>query len=218
PRVSFAGVEFASRPPWTPSAPVTTRLGLSELVVAGLLRRSDVELVERRRFAAAAEAERAGRPRSPNAPPVGVSPGAELTATAVWVPLGAGRASIEVRLSDAGTGAVRGARRLSLPADADMVGASRAIVATILASLREMDRLPEWTDPVPLAAPSTYRGSGIPDEAVQRFLRGLAAEEQWNWEAARRSYEAATTPGFVEAETALARTARLRTGGTLGES
>ena len=64
-----------------------------------------------------------------------------------------------------------------------------------------------------------YQPSEISIQDVERFLRGLAAEELWNWEGARRSYEAATaSPGFLEAEAALARTARLRTGGTLGES
>ena len=120
--------------------------------------------------------------------------------------------------ADSATGAVREARRVTLPLAADMVGTAREIVATILASLREMDRLPPWADPVPSAAPGSYRDSGVPDESVRRFLLGLSAEEQWNWEAARRSYQAAATTGFVEAEAALARTARLRTGGTLGES
>jgi hypothetical protein len=209
---------LAFAPSWPSSSSVSAELGLSELVIAGLLRRSDVELVERRRFGAAAEAERLGRPRPRGAPAVGVSPGADLMASAVWLPLGAEQASVEVRLTDAATGAVRGARRVTLPREADMVGSARAIVAATLESLREMDRLPDWDDPIPEAAPDTYRRSGIGDEALQRFLSGLAAEEQWNWEEARRSYQAAATGGFVEAEAALARTARLRAGGTLGES
>lgn len=218
PRVSFSGVELTAAPAWPTAASVPPDLGLSELVVAGLLRRRDVRLVERRRFAAAAEAERAGRPRAPGAPSVGVSAGAELTAGAVWVPLGTGAAAVEVRLTDSATGEVVRGRRISLPPAADMVGAARAIVSAVLATLDELGRLPVWNDPAPGAAPRTYVDSGIPNEAVQRFLVGLAAEEQWNWEAARRSYQAAAVNGFVEADAALARTARLRQGGTLGES
>jgi hypothetical protein len=176
-----------------------------------------VELVERRRFTAAVDAERAGTPRPAGAPPAGVSRGAEMSATVVWLPLGA-ETSLEVRLTRPQTGAVVAGRRRMIPADADPVAAARAIVATILEALDELGRRPAWNDPVPGAAPAEYRPSGVPTAAVARFLQGLAAEERWNWEAARRSYEAAAGAGFFEAEAALARTARLRTGGTLGES
>jgi hypothetical protein len=49
-------------------------------------------------------------------------------------------------------------------------------------------------------------------------MAGLEAEERWDWEGARRGYQAAlaAAPGFLEAEAALARAARLRNGGTLG--
>ena len=61
-------------------------------------------------------------------------------------------------------------------------------------------------------------GSEVLDPALQSFLRGLAAEESWDWEGARRGYQAAASdPGFFEAPAALARAARLRLGGTLGE-
>ncbi|MDX1532280.1 MAG: hypothetical protein R3362_12190 [Rhodothermales bacterium] len=178
-----------------------------------------MHFVERRRFAAEAAAEREGRARRPGAPAVGVSPGSELTARAVWLPLGSSQAVLEVRLTESATGAVVGSHRVALPASADLVGTARAMVGAILAALEELGRLPEWEDPLPAAAPESYRASDIPPDAVERFLRGLAAEELWNWEGARRSYEAAAAAaGFVEAEVALARTARLRTGGTLGES
>ena len=219
PRVTFAGLELNGPSPWSYTAPVSAELGVSELVAAGLLRRPDLAFVERRRFTVEAEAERLGRPRRPGAPPLGVSPGSELTSRAIWLPLGAGQAVLEVRLTSAATSAIVGSHRVAVPADPDMVGTARAIVGATLVALAEMGRLPTWTDPVPQAAPRTYASSGIPSEAVERFLRGLAAEELWNWEEARRSYEAAAaTAGFVEAEAALARTARLRTGGTLGES
>jgi hypothetical protein len=90
---------------------------------------------------------------------------------------------------------------------------------SVLSALEEMDRLPAWDDRLDPAAPARYRSSGIRDQAVERFLRALSEEELWNWKGARRSYEAAVaSTGFFEAEAALARTARLRTGGTLGDS
>jgi hypothetical protein len=218
-RLSFSGVVLPAGMDWTTSSSVSEELGLSELVVAGLLRRRDVEFVERRRFVVAADAERAGGARLPGSPAAGVSRGAELTATAVWLPLGGGRASLEVRLANLGTGAIAGARRTAIPADAERVGAARAIVATILETLDEIGRLPDWTDPLEAAAPVAYQPAGVPESAVEAFLEGLAEEERWNWEPARRSYQsAAGSVGFFEAAAAVARTARLRSGGTLGES
>jgi hypothetical protein len=217
-RVSLDAVELLGQPRWSFGAPVTPGLALSELVIAGLLRRSDIRFVERRRFAAAALAERNGEPRASGAPPAGVSEGAELIASVVWVPLPTG-VSIEVRLAEAARGAVIGTRRATLPADADIVSTARTIVGTIVAALESVGRLPAWTDPVGEAATARSRESGVPDAAVASFLRGLAAEETWRWEAARASYQqAAATVGFFEAEAALARAARLRLGGTLGES
>jgi len=48
----------------------------------------------------------------------------------------------------------------------------------------------------------------------------LASEEAWNWEGARVGYQeaGALESAFFEADVALARTARLRMGGTLGSS
>jgi len=216
-RIALAGVELPPESPWSLRSSLSPDLALSELVVAGLLRRRDVELVERRRFNAAVDAERAGTRRPAGAPPAGVSRGADMLATVVWLPLGA-QASLEVRLSRPQTGAVAVGRRRMIPSDADPVAAARAVVATILEALEELGQRPAWNDPVIDAAPSEYRASGVSTASVELFLQGLAAEERWNWEAARRSYEAAARGGFFEAEAALARTARLRTGGTLGES
>ena len=218
-RISFAGVELPDAAPWSLTSPVPAGLGLSELVVTGLLRRRDVEFVERRRFAAAVDAERGGGGRPRGAPPAGLSRGVELTAAVAWLPLGAGQAVLEVRLMSPETGAIVGAHRQAIPADADPVGAARAIVATILAALDELGRLPSWGDPLEGAAPAAYRPTGIPRSAVEDFFEGLGAEERWNWEPARRSYQSASgSAGFFEARAALARTARLRSGGTLGES
>jgi len=218
-RLSIADFDVLSDAGWPPAAPVTARLGLTELVATGLLRRSDVRLVERRRFSAAVEAERAGRPRSIAAPAAGVSPGAELTATLAWAPLAAGASSLEVRLIDVGTGRVVRSGRSLLPDGAEPVGVARAGVRAILSALGALGRLPAWQDPVAGSAPEGYSASGVPQAALNDFLGGLAAEEAWRWEAARVAYQsAARSRGFLEAEAALARTARLRLGGTLGES
>ena len=219
PRLALTGVELLGAPPWSIDASVPLSLGISEIVVAGLLRRADVRFVERRRFADAVDAERGGATRPRGAPPAGVSEGAELVASLVWAPLPAGQASLEIRVADAATGVVRGSRRVVLPGAADPVALARQAVAGIVAALAELGRLPVWPDPVPAAAPSTFAPSGVPLRAVEEFFAGLAAEESWRWEAAREAYQsAAGRVGFVEAEAALARTARLRLGGTLGES
>ena len=218
-RLSVAGVELLGDPPWPDAGPVPAALGLTELVVAGLLRRADVRLVERRRFAAGVEAERAGAVRPAGAPSAGVSPGSELTASVTWIPLGTRGASLEVRLTETATGRVAGTRRARVPADAEPVGLARTTVGALLAALGELGRLPAWDDPLAGAAPSEYVASGVSSEALTAFLTGLAAEERWRWERAGVAYRSAGgAPGFFEAEAALARTARLRLGGTLGES
>jgi hypothetical protein len=218
-RVSVAPVQILGDLTYPADAPVPAELGLSELVIAGLLRRADVQLVERRRFGAAFEAERRGEVRPPQAPPVGVSPGSELTASLVWVTLGVGGASLEVRLVETATGSVAGTRRVALPTGADPVGLARAAVGAIVAVLGELDRLPSWDDPVGAAASSEYAATDVSPRALSDFLSGLAAEERWQWERARAAYQSAgRTETFYEARAALARTARLRLGGSLGES
>jgi hypothetical protein len=198
---------------------VTPDLALAELIGSGLLRRGDVRFVERRRFAAAVEAERAGQPRPAGAPAAGTSESAELLASVVWMPLPAGGASIEVRLTEAARGAVVGTRRSQLPANADMISTARMAVGSIMATLGDVGRRPAWVDPAAGAAPEQFVAAGIPPEALESFLAGLASEEAWRWEAARVAYQAALrSVGFFEAEAALARAARLRLGGTLGES
>lgn len=217
-RVSVGDIEINGSIAWSTPADLAAPLALQELVAAGLLRRQDVQYVERRRFAAAAEADRLGRPRPAGAPAAGVSPGAELVANAVWSPvLGTGR--LDVRLVDAATGGVVMTHAATLPVDADAASVARTLVAGVLAALEGEGRRPPWSDPSPSAAPASYQPAGVPASAVQAFFRGLAAEERWDWEGARVEYQAAVAQGgaeFVEANAALARTARLRNGGTLG--
>jgi hypothetical protein len=219
PRIALAMVEVNA--PTGSLAPLATPgLGLSELVTAGLLRRQDVSFVERRRFAVAAEAERQGRPRAPGAPPAGVSSGADLILGATWSSLGS-VARLDVTLVDAATGAVVGKRALTTPGTADPTAVARSVVGSALAVLDDLGRRPAWNDPEPGLAPASYRPSGVPAAAVDAFMRGLAAEDLWKWDAARVGYQAALEAGgagFPEARVALARAARLRLGGTLGAS
>lgn len=195
-------------------------LGLSELVAAGLLRRRDVHFVERRRFSAAVEAERLGRPRPQGAPAAGTSPGARWAVSATWATLGLDSAVVDLRLTDLETGAVVGSWRGATAPAADPVSVARTIVAGTLAALDRIAPRPAWADPEPAAAPLPFRASGVPEAAVAAFFRGVAAEERWAWEEARAGFQGALATGgdgFVEAAAALARTARLRSGGTLGE-
>lgn len=204
---------------WDAVPGVTWTLGVSELVTAGLLRRQDVVFVERRRFEAAVEAARRGEARPRGAPEPGVSPGAEFIATATWASVGLDSAYLDLRVTDAETGSVVSTWRLATANDADPAALARSVVSAVLAALDAVGRLPVWTDPEADAAPGSYRSSGVPLTAVRFFLRGLAEEERWNWEGARVAYQSALTVDgapFHEARAALARTARLRMGGTLG--
>jgi hypothetical protein len=199
---------------WRHEGTIDPTLAIAELAVAGLLQRQDVHFVERRRFSAAAADERAGLPRPASRPPVGVSIGAEFSAAAVYIPITADLASVEVRLTGLGTGDVAGTTRVQIPAPAGPVELGRAMVTGILEVLDELDRRPSWDDP----RANVRDSNRVAPEAVANFLRGLAYEESWRWENARAAYQAAIGVDFPEAEAALARTARLRLGGTLAES
>ncbi|MFQ5537100.1 MAG: hypothetical protein ACE5GJ_06570 [Gemmatimonadota bacterium] len=219
-RVSVGRVEILAEPGWN-LASADPALVVSELVATGLLARRDVYFVERRRFAAAAERERRHLPDPAGAPPAGVSPGAEFALQATWSEVGTGRGYLEVRLVEAADGRVVAARRATTDPDADAVAVARGIVREGLRALGEMGRLPaEGGQNATAGGTAAVVRSGIPDAAVSAFARGLMAEERWDWEAARRGYQAALggAPSFVEARAALARAARLRLGGTLGES
>jgi len=89
-RISIGEITLFDDIPRGLDTPVAPSIGLSELVATGLLRRRDVRFVERRRFAAAAEAERRRENRPPGTPPAGVSPGPEFILSATWVSLGTG--------------------------------------------------------------------------------------------------------------------------------
>jgi len=217
-RLSITGVELAEPLSSAGTRAVSADLAVEELVATGLLRRQDVHFVERRRFAAAAAAERGRAARPPGAPPAGVSPGAELVATAVWLPLTSSRSTVEVRIADAVTGAIRATARVELAARPALLPLARGIVDAVREGLADLGRLPPWEDPIAEAGGSTD-GTDVSEDAVLAFLQGLAAEERWSWEEARRGYRAAAeASGFYEAEAALARAARLRLGGTLGAS
>ena len=207
--------------PWELQTTVDLDLAISELIVAGLLRRADVELVERRRFAVAAEAERRGQTRSGAAPAAGVSPGAEFVLSGTWSSIGLDSAYLDLRLTHAEGGSVATSWRTATANDADPTGLTRTVIGSLLGALDQMGRRPAWNDPQGGTAPASYNGTGISGRSVEAFLRGLAAEDQWKWEDARRGYRSALADGgtaFVEAAAALARTARLRNGGTLGAS
>ena len=79
----------------------------------------DVEFVERRRFSQAADMERRGQARPVGAPPVGVSPGAELVLAGSWAPASADSAYLDFRLTRAETGEVVTTFRRSTPISAD---------------------------------------------------------------------------------------------------
>ncbi len=205
--------------PWSLQGPVTPAIAMEELVASGLLRRSDVEFVERRRFSLAAERERRGQPAPRGAPRVGVSPGAELILTGTWAASGPDSAALDLRLTDAETGDVVTAWRTMTPTTADPVSVARSINGGLLQALDEMGRLPAWTDPDPDSAPSAHQPTSITMTAVTSFLEGVAAEDAYRWEEARWAYQAALDiggSGFFEPDVALARVARIRAGGTLG--
>lgn len=219
-RISVGDVQVVGSPPWAETIPSMSPLGLSELVAAGLLRRADVQFVERRRFTAAVEAERAGAARPRGAPAAGLSVGAEYVLSGVWITTPGLPASIELRLADTQTGAVAFTWRAPVPTDVDPVGLARGIVGGLVDELSGLGRMPAWDDPLPTSALTPAERAGVSGGGVQSFLRGLAAEELWDWESARLGYQAAiaSDPTFFEASVALARAARLRQGGTLGES
>ena len=222
PRIAVGELTLSEEKPWALTAPVPAATGLAELVSAGLLRREDIQFVERRRFAEAAERERRGLPRPAGAPPVGTSPGVELLLTGSATPFLFGDSALfNLRLVDPATGRVRTAWRVGIPKGADPAAVARRVTGSLLAALDSLGALPRWADPLAAAAPRVWTASGVPVTAVDAFLNGVAAEDVYDWEGARRAYQRAAALGgfvFFEPPVALARVARLRAGGTLGAS
>ncbi len=209
---------------WPGASAVSASLGLQELVAAGLIRRRDVQFVERRRFAAAVEREASGLPPLRNSPRTGVSPGAQLQLAGSWIPAG-DSATLDLRLVDVETSAVVTAWRTTTPQDIDPTSVARTIVGSMISALNALGRIPSWSDPLASAtvhpAPTAFTPSGVSTEAVAAFFRGIEAEDRFDWEAARRAYQMATElsgTAFFESDAALARVARLRAGGALGAS
>ncbi|GMR13503.1 MAG: hypothetical protein BMS9Abin29_1713 [Gemmatimonadota bacterium] len=208
---------------WVHGGDVSAALGLQELISAGLLRRADIDFVERRRFAEAVDRRRRGLPPRRNAPPIGTSRGAEFVLTGSWIPAG-DSAALDLRLVETESGGIVRSWRTLTPRQADPTSLARLVVGTTIESLRDLGRLPAWTDPLAadvIPAPATYVASRVNLEAAAAFVAGLAAEDRYDWERARRGYQSAIEiagPAFFEADEALARVARLRAGGTLGGS
>ena len=216
PRISVTGV-LLTADPWALSE-AGSALALTELVVAGLLERTDVAFVERRRFVPAAERVRRGLPRPAGEPPVGTSPGAEwmLHVTVVTNPAVPG--SLDMRLVHVQSGANRAGWRVEVPAGAELVGMARLITGSLLSKLQELDLA---------AAGATsdgaqgYMGSAVPPAATQAFLSGVRWGDLYGWDLARAAYESAISlagGSFPEAAAALRREARLRSGSPLGGS
>lgn len=218
-RVSITDVQLLGALPWDSSAvQLSPELAIEELVVAGLLRRRDVLLVERRRFAQAVARERSGGERPRGAPAAGVSPGAEYLATATWIGLALPRSTVELRLTNALTGSVVTSFRVAVEGEVGALPLARSIVNALMGALDRVDRRPAWEDPL-ADADGTTSGFDVSDAMVLSFMRGIVAENTWDWDEARRRYQvAAGDARFHEASVALARAARLRLGGTLGES
>ena len=218
-KISVGPVEVSGTDHWGLAESTDLPLAFSELIVAGLLRRPDVSFVERRRFTAASDAARRGVLPS-TAPTVGVSVAPDYVLGASWSSFGMSTAVLELRLVDPQTGRVAHSWREETPSDADAVGLARVAVGSLLNELAGMDRLAGWSDPLASAAPADFIRSAVGASAVVSYLAGIAAEERWDWDRARQGYQLALDkdPSFFEARVALARTARLRLGGTLAAS
>ena len=147
----------------------------------------------------------------------------EFVLTGSWIPAG-DSAALDLRLVEAESGEIVRSWRTLTPRQADPTSLARLVVGSTIEKLRELRRLPAWTDPLAgdvASAPAAYIASLVSLEAAADFVVGVAAEDRYDWEGARRGYQSALEtagPTFLEADVALARVARLRAGGTLGGS
>ena len=216
PRVMVRNIEVeggAEDPGATVSLPET----LEELIGAGLLRRRDVHFQERRRFLEAVRNEEAGVPRPRGAPPIGTSAGTEVLLSGTWR---VDRAQVALRLVDVETSEIIRSGVAEVPLDAEAVSVARVMVGWMTQMLEEQGRIPAWDDPIPASAPPSYIHADVPPLALEHFRRGVEAEDGYDWEGARVAYQAASEIShgrFFEADVALARVGRMRSGGTLGD-
>ncbi len=189
---------------------------LAELVAAGLLERTDLHFVERRRFGPAARAAQLGESPAADQPPIGSSPAPQWGVTVAFTRAG-DAARADLTLTDFATSEVRDAWSFPLPAEADPVGVARVAIRSLadrLAALDDGDAPATWTE-------TPWTESGVEPAAVAYLLRGVRAGDRWDWDAAGRDYRSALSAAqgdFPEAEAALRRAARLRAGGTLAGS
>ena len=187
-RIAIGQITLGNEQPWALAAGLPAAVGVQELVSSGLLRRADVQFVERRRFAEAAERERRGLARPAGAPPVGTSPGVELILTGSMSPVLGDSAYVELRLVEPATSGYRAAWRVGVSEGGDPAALARRVTGSLIAVLDSLGTLPEWTDPLPATAPRVWQASGVSLAAVDSFFRGVAAEDAYQWEAARRAY------------------------------
>ncbi len=218
PTVTITEFDFAGPFPQSWDGDLTPSVLLTELAAAGLTGERSIRFLERRRFTPAAEAERRGIPPPPGQPRVGVSPALDYHVFPTWIPL-SDSARIDVRLVEPGTGSIVLSGAGMVAAKEDVVAVARVTVAVAISLLAEEGLLPGAEG---AAASPGMNGSvphGVRATDIQSFVRGLSAEERWDWEEARRGFGGAARDGvFYEAVQHLARTARLRMGGTLAEN
>lgn len=207
---------------------VTESVGMAELMILRLLHRTDVVVVDRRRFSLASAREDRGLPAPPSAPALGTAPEIEwIVHSRVGTETERLR-PIEVRLTRAATGELR-----ATWTDTVAAGTSTVLLARRLGSLllRGLDREGLLVDPPGYARqeePETLpradfqlRPVARPEEAFLAFMWGVVAEDRYDWADARAGYARAAElggPGFFEPQEAMARVTRLRAGGALGSS
>lgn len=205
--------------PFRGSIPDSVGVIASELVLARFLHRTDVQVVERRRFTRAVDRIRRGLPAPDGAPEPGVTPSAGWRVATTVASVPGGNARLTVQLVETATNRVAEARDVEAGSDRGVLEVSRVAGDLLLEMLAGLELLPEDAPP-----PEPWaRADGVnrAEEATRLFALGVAAEDRWDWEASGSAYRTALAvggPGFTEAAQALARVARLRAGGTLGQS